>query len=148
MSIPSRSHLVEAFAGFPARLEAAAIVGAASPALPGEWGAAETVRHLIAVEAEVHQARLAELATLDTPRWTWTEPGLAPGFDDASLEEILAAFAAARGATVATIRALDEAGWRRIGTHATFGDLDAEGLLRLAHDHDLEHLAAVRALGV
>ena len=39
---------------------------------------------------------------------------------------------------------LDEAGWARTGRHATFGQLDAEGLLRLAVDHDEEHLGGLR----
>lgn len=144
-----RATLISELAGFPERLDAAAIPASAEPSTgDGEWGVAEIIRHLIAVEAEVHQRRQADLATLDDPRWTWTEPGVAPGYDDATIEEILAAFAAARAKTVATVNALDEAGWQRHGTHATYGALDAEGLIRLAIDHDEEHLAAVRALGV
>ena len=59
----------------------------------GEWGPTEIVRHLIAVEAEVWQSRLARVAAEDDPHWSWTEPGLAPGFDDAPLHAIVAAFA-------------------------------------------------------
>jgi hypothetical protein len=58
---------------------------------------------------------------------------------------IVAAFAAARAATVATVRALDDAGWARFGTHATYGVLDVEGLLARAIDHDHEHLAALKS---
>ena len=144
-----RAALIAELAGFPARLEAAAIPASAEPTTAdGEWGVAEIVRHLIAVEAEVHQRRQADLATLEDPRWTWTEPGVAPGYDEASIEDILAAFAGARAKTVATVNALDDAGWQRQGTHATFGVLDAGGLVRLAIDHDEEHLATIRALGV
>ena len=144
-----RAALIQELAGFPGRLEAAAIPASEEPTVDdGEWGIAEIVRHLIAVESEVHQRRQADLATLDDPRWTWTEPGVAPGYDDASIEEILAAFAAARAKTVVTVNALDEAGWQRQGTHATFGVVDAAGLIRLAIDHDEEHLASIRALGV
>ena len=138
----NRPELVEAFAGFPARLAAAARARAAEwrPIPDGEWGPNETVRHLIAVEDEVWRSRLARVAAEDDPHWTWTEPGLAPGFDDASLQEILTAFAAARAATVATVRALDDAGWARSGTHATYGRLDVAGLLGIANDHDADHL--------
>lgn len=144
-----RRQLIAEFAGFPALLEEDAIPAssAASPG-EGEWGVAEIVRHLIAVESEVHQRRQADVATLHDPQWTWTEPGQAPGYDDATLEEILAAFAAARAQTVATVNALDETGWHRTGTHATYGVLDVEGLIRLAIDHDEDHLASIRALGV
>jgi hypothetical protein len=83
------------------------------------------------------------VAAEDDPHWPWTEPGLAPGFDGVPLDEVLAAFAAARGATAATLRALDDAGWARFGTHRTYGVLDVEGLLGIAIDHDHEHLASL-----
>jgi len=139
----SRDELVETFAGFPRRLGVAARARAAvwRPIPAGEWGPCEIVRHLIAVEDEVWRSRLARVATEDDAHWTWTEPGLGQGFDDATLQEILAAFAAARAVTVATVQALDAAGWARSGTHATYGVLDVAGLLRLANDHDATHLA-------
>ena len=143
----SHDELVEAFAAFPARLAAAAKARVAEwrPFPEGEWGPIETVRHLIAVEHEVHRARLTQLAKQEDPHWTWTEPGLAPGFDDASLLEVLTVFARRRAKTVAIVRALDEAGWERCGTHETYGRLDVAGLLRLATDHDSEHLASLTA---
>jgi hypothetical protein len=139
----SREVLVETFAGFPERVDAAARAAASRPVADGEWGPAEIIRHLIAVEDEVWQSRLARVANEDDPHWPWTEPGLAPGLDDASLDAVLALFAAARAATAATVRALDDAGWARTGTHRTYGVLDVEGLLHLAIDHDAEHLASL-----
>ena len=141
----SHDELVEAFAAFPARLAAAAKARVAEwrPFPEGEWGPIETVRHLIAVEQEVHRARLTQVATQEAPHWTWTEPGPAPGFDDASLLEVLTVFARRRAKNVATVRALDEASWERYGTHETYGRLDVAGLLRLAIDHDAEHLESL-----
>ena len=141
----SHDELVEALAAFPARLAAAAKARVAEwrPFPEGQWGPIETVRHLIAVEQEVHRARLTQLAKQEDPHWTWTEPGLAPGFDDASLLEVLTVFARRRAKTVAIVRTLDEAGWERYGTHETYGRLDVASLLRLATDHDSEHLASL-----
>ena len=139
----NRAEIVEAFATFPLRLAATAREAAGKPLAAGEWGPAEVIRHLIAVEDEVWTSRLARVAAEEHPRWTWTEPDLAPGFEDAPLDEITAAFAAARAITVTTVHALDEAGWGRSGTHGTYGLLDVEGLLRLAIDHDGEHLAGL-----
>jgi DinB superfamily len=141
-----RSALLEAFASFPSRLAAAARARAAEwrPIPAGEWGPNETVRHLIAVEEGVWRSRLARVAAEDDPHWAWTEPGLAPGFDGASLLEILSAFARARARTVAAVRALDDDGWARFGTHETYGVLDVAGLLRLANDHGEEHLEGLR----
>jgi len=143
----SHDELIEAFAAFPARLAAAAKARVVEwrPFPEGEWGPIETVRHLIAVEQEVHRARLTQVARQEAPDWTWTEPGLAPGFDDASLLEVLTVFARRRAKTVASVRALDQAGWQRYGTHETYGRLDVAGLLRLAIDHDAEHLASLTA---
>jgi hypothetical protein len=138
-----RAGLVERFGSFPDRLAEAARAAAERPVPPGEWGPADVVRHLIAVEAEVWTARFDQLAVEDDPHWGWTEPGLADGFDDMPLDAVLAAFAAARGVTADTVRALDEAGWARAGIHATYGRLDVAGLLRLATDHDAEHLAGI-----
>jgi hypothetical protein len=141
-----RAALVGTFAAFPGRLAAAARTRAAEwRSIPdGEWGPNEAVRHLLAVENDVWRVRLARLATEDDPHWTWTEPGLAPGLDDASLLEILTAFARRRARSVAYVRALDEAGWTRSGTHETYGRLDVAGLLRLAIDHDEDHLAGIK----
>ncbi len=139
----NRADLVDTFAGFPGRLDEAATAAAGRSLPAGEWSPAEVVRHLIAVEREVWQKRLARLATEDDPRWSWVEPGLEPGFEDASIGDTLAAFAAARATTTATIRALDAAGWVRHGTHATYGPLDVAGLLRIAVDHDRHHLESL-----
>jgi DinB family protein len=139
----SDDELVEAFAHFPTRLAAAARMARDRPVVPGEWGPAEVVRHLIAVEDEVWQSRLARLAAEDRPHWPWTEPGLAPGFEGAPLDEILAVFATVRAETAATVRVLDDPGWARTGTHDTYGVLDVAALLRIAIDHDAEHLASL-----
>ena len=139
----NRAALLETFASFPERLGEAARAGAERPVAAGEWGPAEVVRHLIAVEDEVWRSRLERIAAEDRPHWPWTEPGLAPGFDGMPLETVLAAFANVRGETVRTVRALDEAGWSRSGTHDTYGVLDVAGLLRIAVDHDADHLASL-----
>jgi len=136
----SRAALLAAFAGFPDRLASAALAAAVRPVTPGEWGPAEVVRHLLAVENEVWQPRLARVAAEDDPHWDWIEPGLAPGFEGLPLDAIVVAFAIARATTSATVRSLDDTGWARFGTHATFGRLDVEDLLRIANDHDESHL--------
>ena len=110
---------------------------------PGEWGPAEIVRHLIAVEIDVHQARLADLTTSDDPRWSWVEPPPWTGEPDLDLDALVERFATLRAATLATVEALDEAGWRRTGTHERLGVWDVEGLLANAVAHDDEHLAGL-----
>ncbi|MBA2702168.1 MAG: DinB family protein [Chloroflexi bacterium] len=152
----SRADLLERLARFPADLAAASGAGlsgggsaaGAGPASGdaasgGEWGPAEITRHLIAVEEEVWQTRLDAMVASDEPRWDRVEPGQVAGLDDASLAVILATFARARSRTLAIVRALDQPGWARAGIHATYGRLDVAGLLRVAIDHDQEHLASI-----
>jgi hypothetical protein len=140
----NRAALVSAFASFPGHLAKASRDAAPDAIAPGEWGPTEVVRHLVAVESQVWQSRLAEVAAESDPYWPWTEPGLADGFAGESLETVLAVFEAARATTEATLLALDDAGWIRSGTHATYGVLDVEGLLRIAMDHDASHLEGLR----
>ncbi|HEV8698656.1 MAG TPA: DinB family protein [Candidatus Limnocylindrales bacterium] len=136
----SRTALIKRFAAFPERVSAAAQATDGTPPTDGEWTPEEVVRHLIAVETEVYQARLLDIAINDGPRWTWTEPRPWSGEPDLDLDGVLERFAAMRTATAARVAALDADGWARTGIHATYGRMDVGGLLAIAIDHDEEHL--------
>lgn len=138
-----RADLIGALAAFPGHLADAARTAASRPTPAGEWTPEQVVRHLIAVEIEVHQARLTDLATHDDPRWDWTEPGPWPGEPDLTLDQLLQRFAHLRAETLATVDSLDDVGWARSGTHSRLGAWDVAGLLRNAIDHDREHLAGL-----
>jgi DinB superfamily len=139
-----RANLIAALAAVPSRLAVAARATSPDPPAPGEWTPSEVVRHLIAVELEVWHPRLAQLGAEDHPLWPWVEPGPWPGEPDASLDRLLEVYGLARAVTVASLNALDDAGWTKTGTHATFGILDAAGLMTRAIDHDDEHVASLR----
>jgi hypothetical protein len=132
--------LLAALAGFPDRLAEAARDASLRPTPPGEWDPTQVVRHLIAVETEVHQARLADLATRDDPRWDWAEPGPWAGEPDLTLDVMLTRFAGLRASTTGAVVALDDEGWARTGTHSRLGVWDVAGLLNNAVSHDDEHL--------
>ncbi len=140
----SRDDLLASLAAVPDRVAAAARAAAVRPVAPGAWTTEQVVRHLVAVETDVHQARLRDLATIAEPRWTWTEPGPWSGEPDMDLEGVLRRFADLRAETLVMIGALDDAGWARSGHHATFGALDVAGVLRNAVDHDEGHLRGLR----
>jgi len=136
-------------ASAPRRLGAeAARVAAAeavSGARAGEWTPAQVLAHLVAVEQQVWQARLAMLDGDAEPVWRWTEPGPVADPRVATTEGAAALFADVRTVTLDRLAALDETGWARTGVHATFGRLDVAALLIVAADHDDEHLDALRA---
>ncbi len=143
---PDEQRLRDALAVVPERIAAAARASAippdAAPA-PGEWSARENVLHLAAVEDEVWHPRLDALATETFPHWPWVEPGLWSGPGDDTFDGALAAFGTARAGTIARLDALDPEGWAHQGRHVTFGVLDVAALLRIALDHDEEHLAQI-----
>jgi hypothetical protein len=139
-----RAELVAALTAFSDRVATSARAASSRPVPDGEWGPEQVVRHLIAVERDVHQARFADLDREAEPHWSWAEPGPWPGEPGLSLEALLDRFAVARAATLATIAAMGDAAWTRHGVHATLGRLDVGGLVRNAVDHDEEHL---RGLG-
>ena len=138
-----RDELVERFAVFPGRLADAARAAVDRPVPAGEWGPNDVVRHLIACEVDVHQARLTDLATDAAPEWGLAEPGPWSGEPGLTLAELLDRFAALRSATLITVGELDDAGWSRSGRHATLGVFDVRGLLANAVDHDEHHLAGL-----
>jgi hypothetical protein len=147
-TLAPRLAIVARLGAAPSRLAALArAVAAAEPGPPsGEWSPRDVVAHLVAVEGTVWQARLAMLeSTAEEPAWTWTEPGPVDSPDAATLDGALALFRAGRTLTLERLAALDDAGWARTGRHATFGRLDVLGLMRVAADHDDEHLAALEA---
>jgi hypothetical protein len=141
--LSDRAALVAAFREFPKRFRAAATAAESRPVPDGEWGPAEIARHLIAVEREVWWSRFASIVEEDEPHWSWKEPGLEPGLENAMLEAILARHAEVRGHSVDILGGFDDAAWERTGVHATYGRLDVAALLKIAMDHDAEHLASL-----
>jgi hypothetical protein len=143
---PDQSGLRDALAATPGRAAAAAISSPVSPdaaPAPGEWSAREIILHLAAVEEEVWHARLDALEREDFPHWPWVEPGPWAGPGDETYLGALAIYSARRAATVARLDALEAHGWAHQGRHATYGILDVAALLRIALDHDEEHLAQI-----
>ncbi|MFL5769746.1 MAG: DinB family protein [Chloroflexota bacterium] len=140
---PQQSAVRGQVVSVPARLAEAARAARPEPPAPDAWAPRDIVRHLIAVEEEVWQPRLRQLIAEDEPRWAWVEPDRWQGSPGASLEDLLATYADRRAATVALLDQLGEDGWTKSGVHATFGRLDAAGLMQKALDHDAEHVASL-----
>ena len=137
-----RAEVVRRLAAVPDRLAASSRAAAEKPVPAGEWGPSEVVRHLIAVEEVVWHSRLRQLAAADRPTWPWVEPEPWQGDPGATLDELLATYAARRGETVAILDGFDEETWGRTGIHATWGEIDVASLMIRAVDHDGEHIAS------
>lgn len=139
----ARAALRARLAAAPERVARAARAAEPRPVADGEWSAYEIVLHLAAVEEEVFQRRLRQLAEEPDPHWEWTEPRFGDGFVAPTLDSALDVFRLHRAATLAHLDALDDAGWARTGTHATYGVLDVLDLVTIAADHDDDHLATL-----
>ena len=144
-----RQNRLDRLASAPDRLSAAVKALEAAEAVSGtpagEWTARQGLGHLCRVEIEVFASRLSSLEGDTPPSWVWHEPGTADASWMATTETALAEFAARRAATVARLRTLDDAGWAKVGNHATFGQLDVAGYLGVMADHDDEHIAGMQA---
>jgi hypothetical protein len=138
--LSSRHDTLSVLAGFPPQLAAAVQAAADRPVPDGTWSPTEVVRHLIAVESDVHQARLEDLDRAAIPTWQWEEPPPWSGEPQLRMDGLLTRFASLRATTVRTVEDLDDAGWKRSGRHAVLGVLDVAGLLANAVDHDQAHL--------
>ena len=152
MNTVDRLVLVDRLAVMPGRLAIVAARAAAVEAAPGgpaagEWSVAQVVGHLLGVEEEVWLPRLERVATESNPRWTWAEPG-SERASGRTLDDLLNSFADVRQRVVAILEGFDDAGWARVGTHATYGVLDVAGLMTKAADHDDQHRATIAGLAV
>ncbi len=149
-ALVARLAVVARLGAFPVRLATFARAVAEAEATSGppaaEWTPRDVVAHLVVVEGVVWQGRLDTLTPgHPEPAWTWTEPGPIEDPSAATLDGALSLFEAGRALTLSRLEALDDDGWARTGVHATFGRLDVAGLMRVAADHDEEHLAALEA---
>jgi hypothetical protein len=140
-----RAELVARLSAIPDRLASASKSAVGRPVPAGAWGPPEVVRHLIAVEESVWLARLATFGADEKPTWPWVEPAPWQGSPGASLDDLLARFAALRGETAKILNGFDDEGWSRTGIHATWGEVDVATLMQKALDHDDEHIAGLAA---
>ncbi len=139
--------LISELESIPTRMAEAARLAAQIPQPEGEWSPRTILIHMLAGDVQIWQVRLKMLAEQDKPHWQWTEPDLAEWkrrFESRSLDVLAAEFTRTRGEIVSHLKALDDAGWARVGTHATYGLLDVAGLCAKLLEHDYEHLAELQ----
>jgi hypothetical protein len=141
MSRGERESLIEQYGRGPARLREA-LAKAPQEALqwrpePGRWSAHEVVVHC--ADAETNAAlRIRYLVAEKEPIVVgYDQDAWARLFDyhAQSLEEALAATAAARGRTVPLLRRMTDADWAKAGRHTESGPYTAEDWLRIYAVH-------------
>ncbi|HZU52709.1 MAG TPA: DinB family protein [Holophagaceae bacterium] len=119
-------------------------------AVPGErFSARGQVCHLRDIEVEGYRLRIRRMRDEEAPDLASLDSyalAAANRYDAVDVREALAAFRAAREATLELISPLTGAQLERRGTFAEYGRLSLGGLLHLLASHDAQHLACLRWL--
>ena len=115
---------------------------------PGEWSMKEVLAHLMELESRLFLPRFRLMATQNRPRFEAFDPiAWARERDrrEGRFEDDLAAFRRARAETLAFLATLPPGAEERPGLSGHFGPVTLAQYATHAADHDLEHLAQMRA---
>ncbi|MGD0612827.1 MAG: DinB family protein [Anaerolineales bacterium] len=106
---------------------------------PGEWSFRYIASHLATTEKECYQDRVVRIAAGGKPHFeSYFNTGR--DFSQNDLKDSLHAWTATRQEIIDFVRSLPEEKRSFTGTHAAFGTLTVQGVLRLMLDHDQEHI--------
>jgi hypothetical protein len=108
-------------------------------ARPDEWSFRYVAAHLAVCEKECLQERIRLIASGDNPHFEYYW-NTGRDFSRLELTTSLQEWAATRLAIFDFVRALPEAIMGLTGTHRTFGQITVLDYLRIALEHDQEHL--------
>jgi FMN phosphatase YigB (HAD superfamily) len=114
----------------------------------GEWSAVEIICHLRDVEIEVNQPRIEAVLNQGNPFVHAADPDAWAQTRAYALQdplEALRTFTLARKETIARLQALEPGDWLRPARHALIGPTTLSEIAAIATDHDLLHLAQLRA---
>jgi hypothetical protein len=115
---------------------------------PGEWSMKEVLAHLMELDSRLFLPRLQLMATRERPRFEGFDPIAWERERDrreGRFEDDLARFRRARAETLAYLVTLPPGAAERPGISGHFGPLTLGQYATHAADHDLEHLAQMRA---
>lgn len=117
---------------------------------PGEtFSALGHVCHLRDIEADGYHVRVRRMLEEDHPSLVSIdgyELARERRYEEADLEDALAAFRTARSRTLDTLRGLTDAQLDRAGEFAEYGGLTLRALLHYLRSHDQQHLAGLHWL--
>ena len=115
------------------------------PARVGAWTLRDIAAHLAATESECFEPRIRAMAAGARPRFDFYSND-DRDFDGISLESALTEWAGTRDRLIDFVRALSEEERARVGVHSKFGEITVDGYLRIALDHDQDHLRSLERL--
>ena len=111
----------------------------------GAWTLRDIAAHLAATEKECFEPRLLAMAAGERPRFDWYSND-ERDFDSITLEAALTEWTETRERLVEFLRGLSDDQRKGVGIHATFGEISVDDYLRIALEHDRDHLGALEKL--
>ncbi len=115
------------------------------PARVGAWTLRDIAAHLATTEKECFEPRIRAMAAGERPEFEFYSND-DRDFEGISLESALTEWAGTRNRLIDFVRALSDEDRNRVGVHAKFGELTVDGYLRVALDHDRDHLRSLERL--
>ncbi len=115
------------------------------PGRVGAWTLRDIAAHLATTEKECFEPRIRAMAAGERPEFEFYSND-DRDFDGISLESALTEWAGTRNRLIDYVRDLSEEERSRVGLHTKFGELTVDGYLRVALDHDRDHLRSLERL--
>jgi hypothetical protein len=111
----------------------------------GAWTLRDIAAHLATTERECFEPRIRAMAAGDRPEFGYYSND-ERDFEGISLQSALTEWSETRARLLDYVRGLSEEDRARVGVHTKFGELTVDGYLRIALDHDRDHLRSLERL--
>jgi len=111
----------------------------------GAWTLRDIAAHLATTERECFEPRIRAMAAGERPEFEYYSND-ERDFDGVSLPDALKEWTETRARLIDYVRGLSEEDRSRVGVHTKFGELTVDGYLRVALDHDQDHLRSLERL--
>jgi len=115
------------------------------PARVGAWTLRDVAAHLAATEMECFEPRIRSMAAGERPAFEYYSND-ERDFDGISLHAALTEWSDTRARLIDFVRELSDEERARVGVHTKFGEVTVDGYLRIALDHDQDHLKSLERL--
>ncbi len=115
------------------------------PARVGAWNLRDIAAHLAATEKECFEPRIRAMAAGQRPEFEWYSND-ERDFDGITLQSALTEWTDTRNRLIDFVRGLNDEERSRVGVHTKFGEVTVDAYLRIALDHDQDHLRSLERL--
>jgi hypothetical protein len=116
-----------------------------APDRVGAWTLRDIAAHLATTEKECFEPRIRAMAAGERPEFEYYSND-ERDFDGITLPGALSDWNETRARLIEFVRGLSEEERARTGVHKKFGELTVDGYLRIALDHDQDHLLSLERL--